>query len=173
MFSGVWETIVQFIQSAFTSIGEIIEGALKTFQGLIDFITGVFTGDWNKAWNGIKESFSGIVEGIKGIWDGLISFLSTPIKAAINITKHVFGGGEDATDESSTDNNAIGTNYFKGGTTWVGEHGPELMTLPSGTKIATNSQSQNIVNSNNIPPININISTFLSLIHISEPTRPY
>lgn len=161
LFSGVWETIVQFIQSAFTSIGEIIEGALKTFQGLIDFITGVFTGDWNKAWNGIKESFSGIVEGIKGIWNGLISFLSTPIHAVVNIAKHVFGGGEDATDESSTDNNAIGTNYFKGGTTWVGEHGPELMTLPSGTKIATNSQSQNIVNSNNIPPININISTFI------------
>ena len=155
VFGGVWDTICQFVSGAFDSIGEIIQGILEVFQGIIDFITGVFSGDWEKAWKGIKEIFSGIIDGIKGIWDGLVNLLSTPIHAAINITKHVFGGGEDA---SGTDvaENATGTNYFGGGYTWVGEHGPELMKLPSGTQIKTNSQLNNMVNSNsNIPPITV------------------
>lgn len=156
IFAGVWETLVQFVTGAFSSIGEIIQGGLKVINGIIEFITGVFTLDWEKSWNGIKEIFSGIIEGIKGIWDGLTNFLSTPIKAAVNITKRVFGGGEDSSETETTDNNATGTNYFRGGTTWVGEHGPELMTLPRGTKINSNSQSKNIVNGgSSIPPIQV------------------
>ncbi len=156
VFSGIWDTIKQYVSGAFNAIGEIIKGALEIFLGIIDFLTGVFTGNWDKAWQGIKEAFSGVIDTIKGIWDGLINFLSTPIKAGINITKHIFGGGEDATQTDTADNNAVGTNYFKGGTTWVGEHGPELMTLPRGTKIRSNSQSQNLINgSNNVPPIQV------------------
>ena len=40
------------------------------------------------------------------------------------------------------DNNANGTNYFKGGTTLVGEYGPELVNLPRGASINTNAQTQ-------------------------------
>lgn len=156
VFGGVWDTICQYVSGAFNAIGEIIQGAFQILQGLVDFVTGVLSGNWEKAWNGIKEIFNGIIESIKGIWDGLINWLSTPINAAINITKHVFGGGEDASETDTADNNAVGTNYFKGGTTWVGEHGPELMTLPRGTKISTNSQSNKIA-SGNIPPIQVTI----------------
>lgn len=42
--------------------------------GLIDFITGVFTGDWEKAWEGVKKVFF-------GIWNGIIMI----IESAINI----------------------------------------------------------------------------------------
>lgn len=156
VFAGVWETLVQYVSGAFSAIGEVIQGGLKIIDGIIQFITGVFTGNWEKAWNGIKETFSGIIDVMKGIWDGLINWLSTPIKAAINITKHVFGDGENATQTDTADNNAVGTNYFKGGYTWVGEHGPELMKLPGGTQIKTNSQS-NKISSGNIPPIQITI----------------
>lgn len=156
IFAGVWEAIVEFVSKAFISIGKVIENGLKIINGIIEFITGVFTLNWEKAWNGISEVFSGIIDGIKAIWEGLISFLSAPVNAVVNIAKHVFGGDEDATEVDSTDNNAVGTNYFRGGTTWVGEHGPELMTLPRGTQIKTNSQSNKIANGNsNIPPIQI------------------
>lgn len=40
--------------------------------------------------------------------------------------------------------NALGTGYFGGGLTWVGEHGPELMDLPAGSKIYSNSTSKNM-----------------------------
>jgi len=31
--------------------------------------------------------------------------------------------------------NAVGTSYFAGGLTWVGERGPELVNLPSGARV--------------------------------------
>lgn len=40
--------------------------------GLIDFITGVFTGDWTKAWEGIKKVF-------KGIWNGIVMILESAV----------------------------------------------------------------------------------------------
>lgn len=157
VFAGIWQTLVQYVTGAFSSIGQVIQGGLKIIHGIIEFLTGAFTGNWEKAWNGIKEIFSGIIEGIKGIWEGLINFLSTPIKAAINITKKVFGGDGDSGEGTSVAKNALGTNYFKGGYTWVGEHGPELMKLRSGTQIKTNSQSNEIASNSNLPPIQITI----------------
>lgn len=41
-----------------------------------------------------------------------------------------------------TGNNATGTQSWRGGMTWVGEHGPELMALPKGTRILSNPQSK-------------------------------
>lgn len=37
--------------------------------------------------------------------------------------------------------NARGTKYFEGGQTWVGEEGPELVTLPRGSRIASHRES--------------------------------
>lgn len=37
--------------------------------------------------------------------------------------------------------NALGTSYWRGGLSWVGEHGPELLNLPRGSQVFSNSQS--------------------------------
>ncbi len=37
--------------------------------------------------------------------------------------------------------NARGTKYFEGGQTWVGEEGPELVTLPRGSRITPHRES--------------------------------
>ena len=56
--------------NVFTFIGGLVTSIQKTFGGLIDFITGVFSGDWNKAWQGIYDFF-------KGIWDAFAPCLSS------------------------------------------------------------------------------------------------
>ena len=38
--------------------------------------------------------------------------------------------------------NAKGSQYFEGGTTWVGEEGPELVDLPRGSRIYSNRESR-------------------------------
>ncbi len=38
--------------------------------------------------------------------------------------------------------NAIGTDFWRGGMTWVGEAGPELVYLPRGTGVKTASESR-------------------------------
>ena len=40
--------------------------------------------------------------------------------------------------------NAKGTPYWQGGLTWVGEEGPELVDLPTGSRIYNNQQSTSI-----------------------------
>lgn len=98
------------IMAQFGIIWDFICGlvdALKTyFQGLIDFITGVFTGNWEQAWEGIKTMFEGVLTGIKTvfttIWDSIYNWFGDKIDAFVKkITdfadgiKEIFGGVAD------------------------------------------------------------------------------
>lgn len=43
--------------------------------GLIDFIKGLFTGDWEMAWQGIKKIFYGIISGIVMIFESAVNLI--------------------------------------------------------------------------------------------------
>lgn len=45
--------------------------------------------------------------------------------------------------------NADGTNYWPGGLTWVGERGPELVSLPRGSRVYNAEDSRNMGGTNN------------------------
>ncbi len=49
------------VKLVFGSIIDHIKRVFEILGGLIDFLIGVFTGDWDRAWQGIKEIFSGVV----------------------------------------------------------------------------------------------------------------
>ena len=51
---------------------------MQILTGLIDFITGVFTGNWSRAWDGVKSIF-------KGVFDRLVNIVKTPINLIIDI----------------------------------------------------------------------------------------
>lgn len=59
-----------------SGIAEIASAIQSVFQGILDFVTGVFTGNWSQAWQGVLDSFG-------GIWDGLGALVKTPLNAAI------------------------------------------------------------------------------------------
>lgn len=59
--------LVDQFKTAFTIIGTIINGAKEVFIGLMNFITGVFTGNWAKAWDGVKTVFKGVFDSLWGI----------------------------------------------------------------------------------------------------------
>lgn len=69
-----------FIGGLFTAFGSAFKGIMEILGGIITFITGVFSGDWSKAWDGIKQIFSGMwttLSGIvKGVWDGIVGIFS-------------------------------------------------------------------------------------------------
>ena len=56
--------------------GNLITGAIKTFAGIFETVTGtvvgLLTGDWSQAVNGLKD-----------IWDGVFSALPTPVQEAL------------------------------------------------------------------------------------------
>ena len=160
LFEAIFKAIGSTVGPIFTIIGDYIKNTLKIFQGLIDFLTGVFTGDWDLAWKGIKEIVVGTIDRITDLWNGLKKLIQAPIKAVVNVEKKVYGdnkGWNPLTGVAGMiGKHANGTNYYKGGYTWVGEHGPELMKLPGGTQIKTNSQSKKIANEkSNMPPIQV------------------
>ena len=74
----------QFVEN----ISPIIENVRGIFQGVIDFITGVFTGDWEKAWNGVKDIFS-------NAFNALETLLKTPLNVVIRLINKAIDGIND------------------------------------------------------------------------------
>lgn len=70
-------------------IADVIGSVFDALGGLVDFIAGVFTGDWQRAWEGIKTFFSGIWEGIKTIVTAVWNAIKSIISAAISVVSSV------------------------------------------------------------------------------------
>lgn len=85
IFESIWNTI----SSVFGAIADTIGGIIQIFKGLIDFIVGIFTGDWNKAWEGIKTFFTGIWNAIKGVVSIVWNAIKGIIETAVNVIKGI------------------------------------------------------------------------------------
>ena len=65
----------EIIELAKTYVNDVIEGVKQIFGGFIEFLTGVFTLDWEKAWEGIKEIFRGIWNTIVGVLEAAVNLI--------------------------------------------------------------------------------------------------
>lgn len=78
--------VLQGIIDSFFLVGEtissILSGIITWMGGIIDFLVGVFTGEWSLAWTGIQEILSGIWEIIKSIVTGALSLIENAISLA-------------------------------------------------------------------------------------------
>lgn len=145
---GICSAIVTYVGDAISAICTIINGIIDFISGIITIIGGIKNGSWAQVWEGIKEVVQGAIDIIKGMWDGLVSLLKTPINAAINIKKKVFGE-EDASEKETTKvgHNAKGTKSWKGGLTYINEgNRGELINLPNGTQITSHSETESLFN---------------------------
>lgn len=61
------ETLLGVVENVFGLIGSIIQGAMRYVQGVIDTVLGLITGDWDRAWSGVKNVLGGIWDSIKGV----------------------------------------------------------------------------------------------------------
>lgn len=68
-------TIGDVVGTVFAVISDVVSGILRSIGGLLDFITGVFEGNWEKAWNGIKDFFGGIWDAMWGIVKGIVNLI--------------------------------------------------------------------------------------------------
>lgn len=80
-------TIVSAFFAFLSGVGTVIDGILTALNGLLDFIIGVFTGDWDRAWNGIKAIFDGIWKAIKGILETVLKTIHAILSGALEHTK--------------------------------------------------------------------------------------
>ena len=70
----VWVNLVKIIR----------DGVMPIFSGLITFLSGVFLGDWKKAWEGASSIFEGVWKGLLGIVTGTVDVMVSLIEGAIN-----------------------------------------------------------------------------------------
>lgn len=84
IFVSAFNLIVDSIGTAIAVIADIIKGLLRTFGGVIDFVSGVFTGNWSRAWQGIIDIFRGIFYGLIGIVKWPLNIIIDMINSAIS-----------------------------------------------------------------------------------------
>ena len=76
--------IAGFFQTFGKLVGDLYSSVKLFLKGIIDFIVGVFTGDWTKAWEGVKEVFRGIVNAIMTIVETCINYFIDGINLLIS-----------------------------------------------------------------------------------------
>lgn len=85
VFANTFNFIVDIVGTSIAVLSDIIKGLLRVFGGIIDFIVGVFTGDWEKAWQGVADIFGGIMDSLKGL-------IKWPLNAIIDMINFVIRG---------------------------------------------------------------------------------
>lgn len=69
------EGLKKGITDMLPSLNEVIESLKQAVNGLITFINGTFSGDWGKAWEGIKDIFKGVFNGIVSIAENAVNYI--------------------------------------------------------------------------------------------------
>ena len=147
----VAELLGAVLGAAFEGIIPIIEAVMKIFGGLIDFIAGVFTGDWQRAWEGIRNIFSGIVSGLGALFklplNLIIAGLNVFIRGLnrLRIPDWVPGVGGRGINIPEIPKLATGSDSSPD-TFIAGEEGPELITNAKGSKVFTASETTALFN---------------------------
>ena len=77
----VINTIVYVIGSIVATVADVIKAVVKALRGALDFVTGVFSGDWKKAWNGIRTAFSAVWDAIWSVFKGVINLIIDGLNA--------------------------------------------------------------------------------------------
>lgn len=66
------------------NVRNIFNGVKQIFSGIIDFVAGVFTGNWSRAWQGVKDIFGGIMSGLGAVIKSPLNAVISLINGAIN-----------------------------------------------------------------------------------------
>lgn len=136
-------------QGVLTGVGNIINGVAKVLEGLIDFIVGVFIGNWRRVWEGVVNIFSGLFQGIKGIaksvMNGVIGFINGAIKGINKLGSFKMpdwlGGKQIGINIPQIPMLYKGTDNWQGGTAMIHDRGAEIVDLPRGARVYPHDES--------------------------------
>lgn len=134
--------ITDIINFAAPLISNILSTAWSVISPVLDIVISVF----KILFSVVQKVFPGIQKVIQTEWN--------IIKPVIEVIGKVIGGiaggfkwvADKITGGDEVGSNANGTNNWRGGPTWVGERGPELLDVPRGSKILPNKESVRYAN---------------------------
>lgn len=174
-FKIVWKAAGDYVVKFFDNVSIVIDGALGVFEGIITFLTGVFQGDWEKAWNGI-------VQAVGSIFGTLESLVKTPINAVINLVNKAIGainkisvdlpsavgGGHIGFNIPTIKTLAKGTDNWQGGIVQISEKGGEIVDLPSGSRVYPHDESVRMARQESKKNFSVTIAKLADSIVVRE-----
>ena len=131
------------------NVSNVWNAAKQILDGIINFICGVFTGDWERAWTGLKQIVSGVFGGLGAIvkvpLNGVIAMLNGMLEGVNWVIRKINGiSFKNPFTGKRYDFNlpTIGNVPYlaKGGvlsqgSAVVGEAGPELLTMTGSSAV--------------------------------------
>lgn len=149
----------QAFQNIIAVVGPAVGTVISTMGGVIGPALDLVIAAVDLCLSAFEKAFPAIEAVVKAVWsviEPIINGIGKGISAVAGAVKNVagfIGGGK-----GSVGANATGTSYWRGGYTTVGEHGPELINLPAGSKVHSNSDTQKIIGGR---AVNINIGSMV------------
>lgn len=143
VFASLGPAISEVLSVTWAVVGPIIDLIIAG----VDFLLACF----EKAFPTIKAVIQTTWNIVKPILEGLGGAIKLVADGVGSVAKFISGKGK----KDKVGANATGSSFFSGGYTMVGEHGAELVELPTGSKVHTNSETKNMLGSKGV---SINIS---------------
>lgn len=156
--NGVWSWLKGAVVTTINFVKDHWQLILEVITGPIGMAVGVISSHWDSIVGFFKAAPGRIGDAIKGV----ASFITAPFRAAFNavgslwnntigklnitVPSWVPGIGGKGFSFPQIPMLANGTNSFTGGLAIVGEHGPELVDLPSRSKVTPAPQTRAILN---------------------------
>jgi tape measure domain-containing protein len=85
IFGAAWENICQIIKTAAIFITNLVQSILTVFDGLLMILSGVFTGNWKKVWDGCGKIF-------EGAWNSILNLAGLVVNQIIGLINDVIRG---------------------------------------------------------------------------------
>ena len=158
--------VVQLVTSLYNSfmqiMAPILDGVQQIFNGIITFLTGVFTGNWDMAFSGLVQIFTGYFSVIKSVAEGVLGWVQDKLQWAGDKIDAIKEGGawlyNNTVGRVTVGNNATGTEYWKGGATYVNENQRgEIINLPNGSQVIPHDESMRQL-ANNRGNVTVNVT---------------
>lgn len=142
--SAIWDAFCNSLAPHLTDALRFIETQLDGFfdfiTGLLDVFGGIFTNDWQRVWNGVKEIFVGVFQSLASYARGPLNDIISMVNEAIGVVNNliekinrvkVFGWSPNISSIGSIPLMASG-GVVSSGSAIVGEAGAELLTVSGG-----------------------------------------
>lgn len=156
LISDLYENII-------TTLRPILDDVTQIFNGITDFLTGVFTGNWDLAFSGLVQIFTGYFDIIRNVAEGVLNWVQDKLQWAADAIQGIRDTGSaiinGTVGKLVGDGNATGTEYWQGGLTYVNENQRgEIINLPNGSQVIPHDESlKQLANSNGGVTVNMTI----------------
>lgn len=160
-------------------VSKVIDDALGLFESIITFLNDVFTGNWEKAWMGLKDivgkAFGMLADMVKTPINAVIAIVNSAIEKINGIhftvpewVPGIGGKGWEGLNIPTIPSLGVGTDNWKGGIVQISERGGEIVDLPKGTRVYPHDESIRMARAENKKNIAVTIAKLADQIIVRE-----